>query len=53
MPDNTVAIRCSLSRQAEAGRLVQEAAMSDPEYADDDTAELMAMLEEERERRAA
>jgi hypothetical protein len=35
------------------GRAVQEAAMADPEYADDDTAELMALLEEERMRRAA
>lgn len=34
-------------------RLVQEAAMSDPEYADDETAELMAMLEDERAKRAA
>ena len=35
------------------GREVQEAAMANPEYADEDTAELMAMLEEERARRAA
>lgn len=35
------------------GRAVQEAAMADPEYADDDTAELMALLDEERMRRAA
>lgn len=34
-------------------RLTQQAAMSDPEYADDETAELMAMLEEERAKRAA
>lgn len=35
------------------GRAVQEAAMADPEYADDETAELMAMLDEERAKRAA
>ena len=35
------------------GRAVQEAALDNPEYADDDTAELMAMLYEERQRRAA
>ena len=35
------------------GRAVQEAALDNPEYADDDTAELMAMLTEERQRRAA
>lgn len=35
------------------GRAVQEAAMADPESADDETAELMAMLDEERAKRAA
>lgn len=35
------------------GRDVQQAAMEDPEVADDDTAELMAMFEEEVVRRAA
>lgn len=35
------------------GRDVQEAAMEDPEVADDDTAELMAMFEEEVAKRAA
>jgi len=35
------------------GRAVQEAAMADPEFADDDTAELMALLQDERMRRAA
>lgn len=35
------------------GRDVQKAAMEDPEVADDDTAELMAMFEEEVARRAA
>lgn len=35
------------------GRAVQEAAMADPEFADDETAELMAMLDDERLRRAA
>jgi len=35
------------------GRAVQEAAMADPEFADDETAELMAMLDEERAKRAA
>lgn len=35
------------------GRAVQELAMAHPEFADDETAELMAMLEEERARRAA
>lgn len=35
------------------GRDVQTAAMEDPEVADDDTAELMAMFEEEVARRAA
>ena len=34
-------------------RDVQQAALDDPEMADDDTAELMAMLEEERQKRAA
>ena len=34
-------------------RDVQQAALEDPEMADDDTAELMAMLDEERQRRAA
>lgn len=35
------------------GRDVQQAAMEDPEVADDDTAELMAMFEEEVAKRAA
>lgn len=35
------------------GREVQESAMASPEFADEDTAELMAMLEDERARRAA
>jgi hypothetical protein len=35
------------------GRAVQQAAMDDPEYADDDTIELMEILHEERTRRAA
>lgn len=35
------------------GRMVQLAALAKPEPADDDTAELLAMLEEERRRRAA
>lgn len=35
------------------GRDVQEAAMAEPEWADDDTAELMAMLDDERAKRAA
>lgn len=35
------------------GRAVQEAAMEDPEYADQETADLMEMLEEERLIRAA
>lgn len=35
------------------GRAVQEAAMAEPEFADDETAELMAMLDDERLRRAA
>lgn len=35
------------------GRAVQDAAMENPEYADDDTAALMEMLTEERGRRAA
>lgn len=35
------------------GRLVQEAAMADPECADEDTEALMAMLEAERVKRAA
>ena len=34
-------------------RAVQEAAMADPEFADDETAELMAMLQDERIKRAA
>lgn len=34
-------------------RDVQQSALDDPEMADDDTAELMAMLDEERQRRAA
>jgi len=32
---------------------VQQAALDNPEMADDDTAELMEMLEEERAKRAA
>jgi hypothetical protein len=35
------------------GRDVQQSAMDHPEYADQETADLMEMLEEERERRAA
>jgi hypothetical protein len=35
------------------GRAVQESALANPEYADDDTAELMALLQDERTRRAA
>ena len=35
------------------GRDVQQHAMENPEFADDDTLELMNLLEEERERRAA
>ena len=35
------------------GRAVQEAAMAEPEFADEETAELMAMLDDERLRRAA
>jgi hypothetical protein len=35
------------------GRAVQEAAMDAPEFADDETAELMDMIEDERVRRAA
>lgn len=35
------------------GREVQSAAMDDPEYADPETSELMAMLDDERLRRAA
>jgi len=35
------------------GRAVQESALANPEYADDDTAELMALLQDERVRRAA
>jgi hypothetical protein len=35
------------------GRAMQEAALADPEFADDDTAELMALLQDERTRRAA
>ena len=35
------------------GRAVQEAAMDAPEFADDDTAALMEMIDEERTRRAA
>lgn len=35
------------------GRDVQQHALDNPEMADDETAELMALLEEERERRAA
>ena len=35
------------------GRDVQQYALENPECADDDTAELMALLEEERQRRAA
>jgi hypothetical protein len=35
------------------GRAAQVEALDDPEYADEETAELMSLLEEERERRAA
>jgi hypothetical protein len=35
------------------GRAVQEAAMDAPEFADDETADLMDMIEDERVRRAA
>lgn len=35
------------------GRAVQEAAMAEPEFADEETEELMAMLDDERLRRAA
>lgn len=35
------------------GRSVQEAALNDPEFADDDTSELMQMMYSERSRRAA
>lgn len=35
------------------GRAVQETAMAEPEFADEETAELMAMLDDERLRRAA
>lgn len=35
------------------GRAVQEAAMNEPEFADDETAELMDMISDERVRRAA
>lgn len=35
------------------GRAVQEAAMADPEFADEETADLMEMLDDERLRRAA
>ncbi len=35
------------------GRAVQEAAMADPEFADEETAELMEMLSDERIKRAA
>ena len=38
---------------AAEGRAVQEAAMAAPEYADDETAELMEILGEERAKRAA
>lgn len=34
------------------GRVIQQAALDNPEYADEETAELMAILEEERERRS-
>ena len=34
-------------------RIVQQKALAEPEYADDETAELMAMLEDERIKRAA
>lgn len=37
----------------EEGRAVQEAAMAEPEFADEETEELMAMLDDERLRRAA
>jgi hypothetical protein len=41
------------SEITQEGRAVQQAAMDDPECADDDTLELMDILNEERQRRAA
>jgi hypothetical protein len=41
------------SEITQEGRAVQQAAMDNPECADDDTLELMDILNEERQRRAA